>query len=331
VSVRRSVVEQNHEVGVVVHGSDATLEGLVVRNTLPQASDQTLGRGIGIQLSCTEAGCDPATRSNVLVRSSLVEQNHEIGVFVMASDATLEGLLVRGTLPQASDELLGRGVNIQLGCSEAGCDPALRASVLMKSSLVEQNYEFGARVVGSDATLEGVVIRGTLPPPGDLRVGLGIGVQLLCTGISCDPATRASALVRGSLVEQNHQFGVLFGGSDVTLEGVLVRGTLARQSDGLYGDGVGVFSQEAPTSGTVTQSRIETSARAGLANFGSNVALGASALSCNAFELAGETYFEQPFHFEDVGGNGCGCPVPSLACKTQSVGLEPPEPIIDSP
>ena len=50
-------------------------------------------------------------------------------------------------------------------------------------------------------------------------------------------------------------------------------------------------------------------------------------LVCNAFDLAGEAHNEQPFEFEDIGGNGCGCPEASGACKAISAGLAPPEPL----
>ena len=328
--VRGSLVERNHESGVRVAGSDATFESLVVRGTLPTESDQRDGDGILIQLPCTPAGCDAAARAKVLLRGSLVEQNQSTGVVVMGSDATLEGVLVRGTLPQQSDQIDGHGVHIQLSCTATGCDPAARATVLVRGSLLEQNHAAGVFVSGSDATLEGVLVRGTLPQQSDQLLGRGIHIQPSCTVTACDPAARATAFVRGSLVEWSHDIGVMVGDSDATIEGVLIRNTLARLADGLFGDGFSIFSELTPTSATVTQSRIEASARAGLSNFGSTVALAASTLACNAFDLAGETHHEQPFRFEDRGDNACGCPAPALGCKVQSVGLEPPEPITES-
>ena len=84
----------------------------MVRTTLPRASDQWFGRGLNISLAChgTFLECDPNTRSNAIVSGSLVEQNHDIGVFVGGSDATLEGVVVRATLPQASDGFFGDGM-----------------------------------------------------------------------------------------------------------------------------------------------------------------------------------------------------------------------------
>ncbi|HZO17281.1 MAG TPA: integrase core domain-containing protein [Polyangiaceae bacterium] len=97
VTLRSSLIEENHDIGVIVFGSEATLEGVVVRDTLPRARDQEAGRGIVSAIS------DSGSRSTAHIKSSLVQRNHDLGVFVAASDATLEGLIVRGTLPRASD------------------------------------------------------------------------------------------------------------------------------------------------------------------------------------------------------------------------------------
>jgi len=302
--------------GVYVSGSEATLEGAVVRGTQPQASDQQFGRGINIEP-------DPLTGapSTALVTSSLVEQNHEIGVFVGASQGTLEGLVVRGTQPQASDQLRGRGIEI-LSNQAIGAP----ATAVVRSSLIEQNHDLGVFVGASQGTLEGLIVRGTLPQASDQLRGRGIQIQQdLATG------TPATAIVRSSLVEQNHDAGVTVNASVATLEHLVVRGTLPRVSDGSLGDGVVVASAELPggvdllASAIVTTSRIEQNARAGLCNFGAHVALGGSVLSCNAFELNGEMVFGLPHTFENLGGNGCGCPEPTGACAAQSSGLTLPE------
>ena len=65
--------------------------------------------------------------------------------------------------------------------------------------------------------------------------------------------------------------------------------------------------------------------RAGVATFSAHVALGQSALACNAFDLDAESDAISPYTFEDLGENGCGCPEPAGNCVAQSVGLAPPE------
>jgi len=258
-----------------------------------------------------------------------VEENHELGVVVAGSDARLEGVLVRRTLPSVPDQAGGRGIAIE-PCTAPGCDATARSTVFVRGSLAEENHDIGAFVMGSDATLEGLLVRGTLPSADDQRLGRGLAIQLTCTDQGCDPAAHASALVRGSRVEESHDVSVSVGGAEATLEGMLVHGTLPRQADDLYGDGFIVFSLDLPASATVTSSRIEASARAGISNFGATLALGTSEVACNGIDLVGEPYREQPFRFENLGENACGCPDPADECKVQSVGLEPPAPISDS-
>ena len=83
-TLRTSLVEQNHGVGVLVQGSQATIESTVVRDTQPR-SDGTSGNGIWVQESPSTPG-----RASLWLRTSLVERNHDTGVFVSGSDATVE-------------------------------------------------------------------------------------------------------------------------------------------------------------------------------------------------------------------------------------------------
>src|SRR5262245_19690901 len=89
-----SLVEQNHEAAVVVSGSDAILDSTVVRRTLPRAADQGGGRGLHFQVPCIgsvdDATCDAAAVTTGTVTRSLVEDNHETGVFVAGGQVTIE-------------------------------------------------------------------------------------------------------------------------------------------------------------------------------------------------------------------------------------------------
>ncbi|RLB56456.1 MAG: hypothetical protein DRI90_18685 [Deltaproteobacteria bacterium] len=314
-TITGSLVEQSHEIGVVVSGSEATLAGLVVRDTQPQQSDQESGRGIHI-----EPDPDTGGPASAIVTGSLVERSHDVGVLVAGSEATLAGLLVRDTRPQQSNQQGGRGISVQF-------DPATTApaTVAATGSLVEHSHEIGVVVMGSEATLTGLVVRDTQPQQSDQRSGRGIHIQH-----DLDTGTPAGATVTASLVEHNYDFGIAVAGAQLTLVGSLVRGTLPQISDGLFGDGVVVVSVLEPASAVVTDSRVTESARAGLASFGAAVTLGGSALGCNTIDLNGEVFLGQPFVFEDLGGNGCGCPDATGPCKAISAGLAPPVPLDDT-
>src|SRR5262249_20284832 len=150
-------VEETHEDGVLVVGSEAKIEDTVVRSTMPNAQGR-YGRGIDIEDDSTTKA--PAT---VTVRACLVEQSHEYGVYGLGADATIiEATVVRATLPDAKGG--GFGINIQnnVGATVRGC-------------IVEQNQGTGVSILGSDATIETSVVRATLPNA--QGVGFGINIQ----------------------------------------------------------------------------------------------------------------------------------------------------------
>ncbi|WP_437323218.1 right-handed parallel beta-helix repeat-containing protein [Sorangium sp. So ce381] len=318
VTLHTSLVEENRELGVFVGGSDATIESTVVRHTQP-INDGTFGRGIEIQ-------DDTSTneRSNVTIRTSLLERNHDAGVFISGSDATFEATVVRDTQP-LGDGSSGLGIEIRLDP-----DTNERANVTLRSSIVEQNHDVGVLVSGSDATIETTVIRAIQRGTGGTG-GRGISIQHV-------PGTqeRANVTLRSSIVEQNHDVGVFVGGSDATIEGTVVRNTESNV-DGTFGDGIAVLSSGTPTTATIISTRIESNARAGISTFSAAVVLVSSAVRCNIFNLSVAKLNDLPFTFDGSKANLCGCEGPALTCAVcedlashcphWSAGLSPPEPI----
>ncbi|WP_437929553.1 right-handed parallel beta-helix repeat-containing protein [Sorangium sp. So ce291] len=310
VTVRASLVEENHDVGVFVGGSDATIEATVIRATRPSA-DGTGGRGIGAQ-----ADDGTGERASVTVRASLVERNHEAGVIVLGSDATIESTVVRATQRNA-DEEFGWGIGVQ-----DDPDTGERASVIVSACVVEQNQEGGVLVFGSDAMIEATVVRAT-DPSVDGDFGWGIGVQ-----DDDDTGERGSAIVRASLVEQNHQVGVVVFKSDATIEVTIVRTTQARKGN-TFGDGITIMNGAAK----IQHAMITGNARAGVANFGSKVTILATILTCNAFDLNGETEDGLHASFEGSSGWQCtrrgaeDCAETDDRCHAETANLEPPPPV----
>jgi len=309
--LRNCLIERNREVGVFVDGSDVELEGVVVRDTSPQASDQTAGRGISIHNDR-----NTGARSSAVVRASLVEQNHEIGIFVRGSDAELEGAVVRDTLPAASDQTDGRGIDIE-GDSSVGA----RSSAVVRGCLIQQNHEMGIFLAGSDVELEGVVVRDTSPQASDQGFGCGVQIQVGPDG------SRSRVLLDASLIEHNHQFGVVAIDSDAELHGVSIVDTLASSAGGRFGDGVAVLGLDIDATTALSSCLIAESARAGLAVFGAATSIQGSSLSCNAIQLATESLFDRSALLTDLGDNRCSCGELDEVCRALSVGLEPPSPV----
>jgi hypothetical protein len=311
-TIRGSIVEGSREVGVLVQGSDAILEATLVRDTRPQASDDTLGRGVEIE-------DDAGGRANVTLRASVVEGSHELGVFVAGSDATIETTVVRDTQPRVTDQTLGRGI----GALDGG---GATATVTIRASVIERSHDIGIGAAGSDVIVEATIVRDTAPRPDGLR-GRGIELQVdLASGVA------STLTLRSTLIASNREFGLVIDSVlGVVVDRVLVRDTQPRASDGLFGDGISIVTDRGPASVGITASRIEASARAGLSSFGGAVTLGSSTLECDAIALDGETFGGSSASFVDQGGNVCGCSGTPAVCQILSSGLAPPESVGPSP
>ena len=69
-----------------------------------------------------------------LVRGSVIDQSHETGLVVMGAQATIDGVVVRGTAPRAN-QTGGRGVSIQVHPMTG-----VVSTAQVKSSLIEDNH-----------------------------------------------------------------------------------------------------------------------------------------------------------------------------------------------
>ncbi|MBW2453402.1 MAG: hypothetical protein JRI68_02775 [Deltaproteobacteria bacterium] len=111
-----------------------------MRDTQPQASDQLFGRGISIQ-----ADRDTGAPANGAVVGSLIEDNHDIGVFLSGSPTTLTGVVVRNTHARPSDGLFGDGVAV-LSSFAPGTS-------LIESCVADGNARAGLSNFGAEVTL----------------------------------------------------------------------------------------------------------------------------------------------------------------------------------
>lgn len=249
------------------------------------------------------------------MRGSLVEENHEVGIGVYGSDALIEGTIVRDT-QQGLTSTLGVGVSVEY------IDvPGDRADATIRYSVVQRNVSSGILVAGSDATIEASVISDTRPND-EGSWGTGISIQrIFGTLIS------SRAAIRTSLIERTVQTGVTVAGSEATIELSHVR-DVQPDAEGLYGDGVMVHSPDSPSSATLYGTRVDSSARAGVASFGAYVVLDRLAVTCGALDINGEAANAADFIFDDRGTMACGCPSATERCRVESSALEPPS-VID--
>ena len=295
-TIHNLLVERAAITALYVGSASVQIDGAALRDGRPTPQGD-YGRGITIE------GSPPyATPSTVDIRRALVERNVEGGVTVTGSALTLEASVIRDTQVRASDQLIGRGLD------------AITSTVTVRSSVVERNYEYAISCVhGSACVVDNSVMR-------DTRSVLPTGIR--GGGLN---AYESQLLARGVLLEGNRSFGLSVVDASVRLERALIRGTLVGDN-GLLGDGVVLLSIQQPTELQWQNGRVESSARAGVAAFGSTVRLDHAELECNTIQLDAEPIGQRPASFADLGGNVCGCQGEHTECQAVTTSLEPPLP-----
>ncbi len=260
VTITGSVVADNHEAGVVVNGSDCTIESTEIRGTLAQPKDGLLGRGIQVQVGPSLG------RANLTVRASVVADNKDVGVFVGGSDALLEEVVVEGTAPPEGDLAFGTGVNAELDI-----DSLERAKVTVRGSVIAESHSAGLLVRGATAVVEDTLIQGTLATAETEMWGRGV--------LAADEETtgqRADLTLLGSRVENSLGMGVGVYGSDALIEATEIRGTGPNPADGSAGNGLQVWNRTATQNRAVAKvhrSWIADNRTTGVLNGGGDVEL----------------------------------------------------------
>lgn len=301
VQSRGSVVNRATEVGVFMAGGEATFEGLVVRDT--QASSE--GRGRGVSLGTTTA------KPVVTLRASRIERNLGHGIFSFGARLTLEGTVVRDTLPADSGGF-GRGLG---ALSEQG------VPVNVVGSLFSGNREVGLYAQGVALQMTGSAIEGTRALDDGTR-GRGLSLH---PGPTEAPTTAA---ITESVIRDNDEMGIYVLDTATTVHRSIITTTRSVAADGpaLFGDAIVV---DGTSELTVTESLLARNQRAAILYLGGQVALGDTALACHALPLVDGSAAEQPLTFEDLGGVRCGCddtPTPCRWATTQPTVPVPLEP-----
>jgi len=175
--------------------------------------------------------------SVAFVSQSLFEANSGAGIFVGGASATIESVVVRDTKPRVSDDLFGRGIDVELDV------PSKRpAELTLRKSLIERNINAGVFVTGSTATIDATVVRDTKAEKSDDANGRGIDVEV-------DRATKTPSIasVRGSIVERNTLAGIFVMGSKVTVEDTVVRENRPGPLSAMGGSGIEAGMDETST------------------------------------------------------------------------------------
>ena len=326
--LRRSLIESVKLAGVAAFGATTTIEASAIRDT--QILSGAGGPGI---LSQFFMGIAPT----VVVRGSLVENTHEVGIGVAGGSLEVIDTLVRKVEPMANGTV-GNGILASYD-KASGTLPSLHVA----GSVIEQTHEIGIALNQGEATIENTTVASVLPRPKDKLYGVGIqaeptskltlqssivletnhiGVAFFgatgsvantivrasnSTGIAVSDAegARSTVDISRTLVSDNGLVGIVVAGSDATIASCLIRNTRARNER--FGDGlVGLVTNVGGATIVARDLTIDGNVRAGIALFGSTLRLSSSHLTCNAFDLDVEEH-RGPVSLSDDGGNFCGC------------------------
>lgn len=306
------IVERSANYGVLVEGSTAALDRVVVRDT--QLTEDAVNFGAGLQVQGHEGLAEP---SGVTVNASVFERNRYGAISVTGGTASVWSTILRDTAPRHGSVEFGRG-------TLTFYDPAtgLPASMELVGSVVSRNHEAGVFVQGGTMLIDRSAIVDTQPSPEGIY-GRGINVQSeLEAGLSSE------VTVVASVIADNHELGVYAEGSTLALVGSLIRGTKPRPGDGHFGDGAHVDSSKLSLHGvlSIEATAIVDNARVGVGTLGATVRLLESEVSCNPIALNGYSTNAGQFAIEDLGGNDCSCQS-NEPCKVSTQEIEPPPPL----
>jgi hypothetical protein len=266
---RRVWVERSVGAGVVVVGSEAILDGVVVRGTEP-ASPQATAGGVAVV-----HGSEPDAEARASLRRSLIEEGALSLVVLGGAEALVEDTVLRGLADGPPAVARGASVESLFG---------LPSKLTMRRTLVDRVRDMGVFLADSEATVEATVVRDVRSGP----MGLGQGVFLQADGLG--PAPRA--IVQDSVIERAEEFGVVVQG-DLLLEGSIVRdsGGDARPQIPVLTSGAGVQVQRGGTGEvsrlTVRASLLERNRPTGIAVLGCEALVEASEIRQTALTPVG--------------------------------------------
>jgi hypothetical protein len=206
VSVRGSILQGNHEIGIVDIASDLDVEGTVIRDTKP-APRSGGGIGLQIQVSVEKKGGAPMAR----VRSTLVEASRQGGVVAISAVARFRSLLIRDVEPRA-DGALGVGLAVQYDY-KPGARPqdAVPSDVVIEGGRVERTHLLGVSVVGSRLRADSLLVDDTRAQLSDGLFGDGVVVL--------GGAAPASLEMNGSRVSRSARAAIANFAGHVSLAG----------------------------------------------------------------------------------------------------------------
>ncbi len=143
-SISISTIERNYQSGVMVRGSSAAFELVLVRDTEPRPEDMAFGRGVAVTGEATVG-----LTADAIFDACLFENNRTFGIWVADATATVDSTMVRNTQAQNYDGDYGDGIGLATREEDL---PA--TTVAVSGSRLESNIRAGALIFGAALSLD---------------------------------------------------------------------------------------------------------------------------------------------------------------------------------
>ncbi len=211
VALQDARVSRNRNSGLAIGTAAASLTAtrLLVDHTLPQLSDGSGGWAIGVTAT-----------AQVDLHEVRLSANRDSGIIVEENAQVLDGqhVLVDHTQARLSDGEAGRGVQALSG-----------ARVALRDVRLSTNREVGlvASDVGTEVTVDRLLVDGTLPSQSDKSSGMG-----------ADIIDGARVVLRDARLTANAFVGVFVDGGELDAAALVIDHTGPDASDGTSGDGL---------------------------------------------------------------------------------------------
>ena len=257
------LLAKNRVGGLMLQGSSATAERLVVRDTQESASDLTGGQGI-----VAEVDHGPLNPSRLVLKDSALLRNKQSGLSVINSDCEVERTLIVDTLPRVSDKNGGVGIS-----TNTAKKPRLSrgAKLTIKDSIIARNHDIGISLVSARATLERVLIKETRGGKDTMPWGIvetGEGILAFATK---ENTWKSETTITDSLIKNNRVNGIRTLAASATLTRTIIQDTQPTLESKLtgYGMQVGFDEQGQPSEVNLVQCVIQGNHDAGVLVVGS--------------------------------------------------------------
>jgi hypothetical protein len=251
IEIARSLIGDAHGYGVLGFDANVTLDATVIRDVRASPGDQSVGRGVMLDVS----NPSPAT---LTITGSRLERLVDGGVLALGGDLVMTDVAVAevSVNPVSGDR--GYGVFAQASTAVGATIRAQATRVTVKDVGAT-----GFAVIGGDATLADLHVADVRATQAISDDGYGVVFQQFPDGLP------SAGTISHSLIERAHLAALLVAGAEITARSVVLRDT--QPEAGALGRGLQMEvlpTVVLPTSALVQGSVIDTHPDGGIVNLG---------------------------------------------------------------